>query len=193
VTKIELPAIVDFEQALRNGVILAKLSKVFEPSVVKKIFDENSELKLQYRHSDNINYFFNMMRKVGLPDVSIRFTRCPLGGNVNSYPAIIAGSTSEDDSNPRLLASMLMLILHSQCLALQIFIFETTDLYDKKNIPKVIYCIHALSYYLYKQGRGPRIANLLGKLHFTGKDLFHFISLWYTSFFLFSARRNRQQ
>jgi hypothetical protein len=26
------------------------------------------------------------------------------------------------------------------------FIFELTDLYEKKNIPKVIYCIHALRY-----------------------------------------------
>jgi Ras GTPase-activating-like protein IQGAP2/3 len=24
------------------------------------------------------------------------------------------------------------------------FIFELTDLYEKKNLPKVIYCIHAL-------------------------------------------------
>lgn len=29
---------------------------------------------------------------------------------------------------------------------MQQFCFELTDLYDKKNIPKVIYCIHALSY-----------------------------------------------
>lgn len=27
----------------------------------------------------------------------------------------------------------------------KLFIFELTDLYDKKNIPKVIYCIHALA------------------------------------------------
>jgi len=26
----------------------------------------------------------------------------------------------------------------------QCFIFELTDLYEKKNFPKVIYCIHAL-------------------------------------------------
>ena len=26
----------------------------------------------------------------------------------------------------------------------QVFYFETIDLYEKKNIPKVIYCIHAL-------------------------------------------------
>ena len=29
-------------------------------------------------------------------------------------------------------------------LAYKGFIFELTDLYEKKNIPKVIYCIHAL-------------------------------------------------
>lgn len=29
---------------------------------------------------------------------------------------------------------------------LQGFIFELTDLYEKKNLPKVIYCIHALRY-----------------------------------------------
>ena len=28
----------------------------------------------------------------------------------------------------------------------EVFIFETVDLYEKKNIPKVIYCIHALRY-----------------------------------------------
>lgn len=28
----------------------------------------------------------------------------------------------------------------------QTFIFELTDLYDKKNMPKVIYCIHVLRY-----------------------------------------------
>lgn len=29
----------------------------------------------------------------------------------------------------------------------QIFYPETTDVYDRKNMPKVIYCIHALRYY----------------------------------------------
>ncbi len=29
------------------------------------------------------------------------------------------------------------------------FIFELTDLYEKKNFPKVIYCIHALRYAFY--------------------------------------------
>jgi hypothetical protein len=46
-------------------------------------------------------------------------------------------------------------------------------LYDKKNIPKVIYCIHALSHLLAKKGLAPHIKNLLGQLSFTGNyDLF---------------------
>lgn len=32
------------------------------------------------------------------------------------------------------------------------FIFETVDLYDSKNIPKVIYCIHGLAQFLKKRG-----------------------------------------
>jgi hypothetical protein len=52
---------------------------------------------------------------------------------------------------------------------IKLFIFELTDLYDKKNIPKVIYCIHALSHLLAKKGLGPHIKNLLGKLTFTGE------------------------
>ncbi|KAI9624028.1 hypothetical protein H4Q26_017039 [Puccinia striiformis f. sp. tritici PST-130] len=50
--------------------------------------------KLQYRHSDNINYFFQFLRFVRLPEL---------------------------------------------------FIFELVDLYNAKNLPKVIYCIHVLS------------------------------------------------
>ena len=45
-----------------------------------------------------------------------------------------------------------------------------TDLYDKKNIPKVIYCIHALSHLLAKKGLAPHIKNLLGQLSFTGTE-----------------------
>jgi len=47
-----------------------------------------------------------------------------------------------------------------------VFFFELTDLYEKKNIPKVIYCIHALSYLLAKKGKAPSIKNLMGKLMF---------------------------
>uniref|UniRef100_A0A8C7V2L1 IQ motif containing GTPase activating protein 2 n=1 Tax=Oncorhynchus mykiss TaxID=8022 RepID=A0A8C7V2L1_ONCMY len=49
----------------------------------------------------------------------------------------------------------------------KIFYPETTDVYDRKNMPKVVYCIHALSLYLFKLGIAPQIQDLLGKVAFT--------------------------
>ncbi|KAH9264778.1 hypothetical protein BASA83_011746 [Batrachochytrium salamandrivorans] len=94
------------------------LAKSFEPNAVKRIYEDTS--KLQFKHSDNINYLFTAMHIVGLPEV---------------------------------------------------FFFELTDLYDRKNIPKVIYCVHALSHLLAKKGRTPYIKNLVGKLEFTDEVL----------------------
>ncbi|KAF0468087.1 IQ domain-containing GTPase activating protein [Gigaspora margarita] len=113
----EIDPIILLEESLRNGIVLAKLAKSIEPSVVRKIF---MSARLQFRHSDNINYFFACIQKVGLP---------------------------------------------------RIFWFELTDLYEKKNIPKVIYCIHALSHLLSRRGLTGRIKNLVGKLEFTDEQL----------------------
>ncbi|KAI9347336.1 hypothetical protein BDR26DRAFT_855067 [Obelidium mucronatum] len=82
---------------------------------------QRNRTKLQYKHSDNINFLFNAMKAVGLPDV---------------------------------------------------FFFETTDLYEKKNFPKVVYCltrskVSALVHVLAKKGLAPSINNLVGKLTFT--------------------------
>ncbi|KAH9006764.1 ras GTPase-activating protein [Lactarius hatsudake] len=110
--------IVDMEESLRNGVVLAKLVRVFQgEAVVRRIYEAP---KLDFRHSDNINYFFNFVRHVGLPES---------------------------------------------------FIFELTDLYEKKNLPKVIYCIHALSHLLARRGLAERIGNLLGRLQFSDDQL----------------------
>ncbi|KAF7355360.1 Ras GTPase-activating-like protein rng2 [Mycena sanguinolenta] len=109
--------VVEMEDGLRNGVVLAKLVRVFRPEAVKKIYDAP---KLDFRHSDNINHFFNFVREVGLPEG---------------------------------------------------FIFELTDLYEKKNLPKVIYCIHALSHLLARRGMAQRIGNLLGALQFSDDQL----------------------
>ncbi|KAJ7283670.1 ras GTPase-activating protein [Mycena rebaudengoi] len=110
--------VVEMEEGLRNGVVLAKLVRVFQgPGVVKKIYEAP---KLDFRHSDNINYFFNFVREIGLPEG---------------------------------------------------FIFELTDLYEKKNFPKVIYCIHALSHLLARRGMAERIGNLLGHLKFSDDQL----------------------
>ncbi|KAF9009085.1 hypothetical protein BDQ17DRAFT_1398182 [Cyathus striatus] len=110
--------VVEMEDGLRNGVVLAKLVRVFKgEDIVRKIFEAP---KLDFRHSDNINIFFKFVREVGLPEG---------------------------------------------------FIFELTDLYDKKNMPKVIYCIHALSHLLARRGMAERIGNLLGRLHFSDDQL----------------------
>lgn len=53
-----------------------------------------------------------------------------------------------------------------------IFRFEMIDLYEKKNIPKVIYCLHALSWLLYKSEIIDfHIGNLVGQLEFEHHDL----------------------
>jgi len=63
--------VVDMEESLRNGVVLAKLVRVFQgETVVRRIYEAP---KLDFRHSDNINYFFNFVRHVGLPEVCASF------------------------------------------------------------------------------------------------------------------------
>ncbi|XP_042339153.1 ras GTPase-activating-like protein IQGAP3, partial [Plectropomus leopardus] len=94
-----LPAPTELEEALRNGVLLAKLGHRFAPKAVpvKKIYDPEQlrykAMGLQFRHTDNINHWRNAMTTLGLP---------------------------------------------------AIFQPETTDVYDKKNMPRAVYCIHAL-------------------------------------------------
>lgn len=110
--QVEIDPVIKLEESMRNGIVLAKLADWIAPGIVRKIFQVRFKMiqylviiqishtcvqdtKLQFRHSDNINYFFDALKIARLP---------------------------------------------------QIFWFELTDLYEKKNIPKVIYCIHALRY-----------------------------------------------
>lgn len=53
----------------------------------------------------------------------------------------------------------------------EIFYPETTDIYDRKNMPRTIYCIHALSLYLFKLGKAPQIQDLYGKIKFTDAEI----------------------
>lgn len=52
-----------------------------------------------------------------------------------------------------------------------IFWFEFVDLYDGKNMPKVIYCIHALSHLLHSNQTAPKIKNLHGEFNFSEEVL----------------------
>ncbi|XP_070767372.1 ras GTPase-activating-like protein IQGAP3 [Enoplosus armatus] len=122
----ELPAPTELEEALRNGVVLAKLGHRFAPNAValKKIYDPEQlryqALGLQFRHTDNINHWRIAMTTLGLP---------------------------------------------------AIFHPETTDVYDKKNMPRAVYCIHALSLFLYRRGLAPQIHDLYGKVKFTEEEI----------------------
>ncbi|KAM8825687.1 ras GTPase-activating-like protein IQGAP3 [Synchiropus picturatus] len=122
----ELPAPTELEEALRNGVLLAKLGHRFAPQVVplKKIYDLDQQryqaAGLQFRHTDNINHWREAMTSLGLPTI---------------------------------------------------FQPETTDVYDKKNMPRAVYCIHALSLYLYRLGLAPQIDDLCGKVKFTEEEI----------------------
>lgn len=110
--------VTEMEDGLRDGVVLAKLARAFQgEQVVRRIW---TEAKHQYRQTDNINYFFNFVRSVGMPET---------------------------------------------------FMFELTDLYNKKNVPKVIFCIHVLSHLLARLGRAERMNNLLGQFEFTDEQL----------------------
>ncbi|XP_019663242.1 ras GTPase-activating-like protein IQGAP3 isoform X2 [Ailuropoda melanoleuca] len=51
------------------------------------------------------------------------------------------------------------------------FFPETTDIYDKKNMPRAIYCIHALSLFLFRLGLAPQIHDLYGKVKFSAEEL----------------------
>lgn len=44
-------------------------------------------------------------------------------------------------------------------------------MYDKKNIPKVIYCVHALGFILSAMDLAPPIGNLVGKLEFSDDEI----------------------
>ncbi|CAB4062326.1 IQGAP2_3 [Lepeophtheirus salmonis] len=52
-----------------------------------------------------------------------------------------------------------------------IFTPETTDVYDAKNLPRVVFCLHALSLFLFKIGMAPEMMDLGGKATFTPQEL----------------------
>ncbi|EOB11474.1 calponin domain containing protein, partial [Nosema bombycis CQ1] len=106
----------EFEEEMRKGVFLAEIAKFYSPFSVKSIFIDPS---LQYRHTDNINFFLCSLKDLGLP---------------------------------------------------KHFYFEVIDLYEKKNFPKVVYCIHALAHYLNTKGIAGGIESARGKV-FAKSDL----------------------
>lgn len=68
-----LPPTTELEENLRNGVYLAKLGHFMAPDILplNKIYDfEQRRYKavgLQFRHTDNINYFLKCLKRMQLP------------------------------------------------------------------------------------------------------------------------------
>lgn len=64
----QLPSEIDLVagNAMRDGVILAKLTQKMSPGLVKKIVPPGNSL--QYTHTQNINSFFALVENVGVPD-----------------------------------------------------------------------------------------------------------------------------
>ncbi|RZF35835.1 hypothetical protein LSTR_LSTR008941 [Laodelphax striatellus] len=124
--KERLPPAPVLEESLRNGIVLGKLGHLVAPAVVPlfRIYDLDAkrynQVGLQFRHTDNINYWLKSLESVRLPKT---------------------------------------------------FHPETTDVYDKKNMPKTIYCIHALGTHLFKLGKAPLIQDLYGKVKFTDDEI----------------------
>lgn len=100
-----------------------------------------------FRHTVNINIFFQLLDEVGLPEV-----RPPRSLPLHPDPANERIPTPPGREH-------------------QIFRFETVDLYDAKNLPKVIYCLHALSHLLARRGLTDRMHDLVGQIDFTDAEV----------------------
>jgi hypothetical protein len=74
--KETLPPTTKLEENLRNGVFLAKVGNIISPETVPltRIYDIEQKLfrvaGLQFRHTDNINYWLKSLEVVSLPTVS---------------------------------------------------------------------------------------------------------------------------
>ncbi|XP_019861155.1 PREDICTED: uncharacterized protein LOC109589532 [Amphimedon queenslandica] len=71
----DLPPVTEFEDVISNGVYLCKLGMKLLPNNPewKKVYDLDQtkfrERGLDFRHTDNINFFLNCLPKLGLPKV----------------------------------------------------------------------------------------------------------------------------
>ena len=73
---VEIPeySVTELDERLRDGVLLAKLARFFAADCVGRIFEA---AKLQFRHSDNTNFFLRACRKAGLPEGEFPLLHCP--------------------------------------------------------------------------------------------------------------------
>ncbi len=103
----ELPPTTQLEEALRNGVYLAKLAHFFAPKTVskKRIFDPDQsryrEGGLHFRHTDNINHFLQGCKAVGLPEVVLHNECCCFMGEIEICQRLFSDLPPRDDGHLR--------------------------------------------------------------------------------------------
>ncbi|OBA22096.1 ras GTPase-activating-like protein [Metschnikowia bicuspidata var. bicuspidata NRRL YB-4993] len=103
---------------IQNGIYLAKLANILLPGK-KPVYTQDA--RLEFRHTENINRFFRLLKYLDIPDV---------------------------------------------------FHFELTDLYDAKDVPKVWFCLHAISYKINTLNPAyPPMENLVGALDFDAAEI----------------------
>ncbi|KAH3670934.1 hypothetical protein OGAPHI_000645 [Ogataea philodendri] len=118
--KIDLQndSIAEFQEYLRNGILVARLAQKFGFSKTKNIYyGENNapgtnfknKSGLYFKFTENVVMFLEFLKSIDLPDM---------------------------------------------------FIFETADLFETKNTPKVIFCLHALSYMMSANKKAPKVRRL---------------------------------
>lgn len=118
--------VVEMEEEMRDGVALAKLCRVYQGEQVVKTIWEVSNMGLKA-----------WLVLTVLQDKKHRFRQ---SDNIN-YFLTFARSIGMPEVG---LCVFVCACVRIADVPPQTFIFELTDLYDKKNMPKVIYCIHVL-------------------------------------------------
>lgn len=77
--------VTEMEEGIRDGVALAKLARLYEgEQVVKHIWEDS---KHRFKQSDNIVYFLNFVRNVGMPEVSQGLCVCTKRASPLTPPA----------------------------------------------------------------------------------------------------------
>ena len=90
VLREKLPPAAELEEGLRNGVYLAQLAHIVTPEEVplNRIYDrEQKRYKiagLQFRHTDNINYWIKSLKSTNLPRVCVCYCVMALENMYNS-------------------------------------------------------------------------------------------------------------
>ncbi|KAJ2523382.1 iqgap- protein [Coemansia sp. RSA 2049] len=142
--KEPLPSIESLEDSLRDGVALAKLARTFCPEAVGKIYEDKTAAAAASKEASGGSSAAKLLLTNG---VRRRFV-FKYTDNINFFLSAI-----RQVRLPRL------------------FHFELTDLYDRKNMPRVIYCLHALSHFLLRMGIAPEMRDLVGHLEFSEDQL----------------------